>query len=329
MRSLHFSKLPLLLAGMLLCSGVQASQKFSVGDTFTCTFLNQGETAGENTSTATWTQDQIDSALRALSTWDSLIANTPGRTMTVALVWYDKNDSTLANASSPYSYYEISGPQQVSTVAEKVWRDGQTYSSGAYDVYINCNMKWGSSFYFGAEVPSSTTTGLYDFQSILTHELGHAVGFSSLATPTGSFNVQTGTTSGGKEYSTMLYTAYDCLMTNQAGEKLVELAANGTAFTLGETITLEGTGEKVYNPTDWAQGSSISHIDAASDPDALMQYAITPDTYRHTLSEKEMQVMKALGWDMVPEPSSAMLSLFAMTIFTCRRRRKSQTCDRC
>ena len=50
---------------------------------------------------------------------------------------------------------------------------------------------------------------------ILTHEVGHAVGFLSLATQTGTFQVQSG--SASTTYSTMLYTKYDSLLTNQEG----------------------------------------------------------------------------------------------------------------
>ena len=66
--------------------------------------------------------------MRALTTWDSLINSTPGRTLTVGLTWYDgANSSTLASAYSPYFYYQSNGPQQVSTLVESVWRDGSTY----------------------------------------------------------------------------------------------------------------------------------------------------------------------------------------------------------
>ena len=56
--------------------------------------------------------------------------------------------------------------------------------------------------------------------------------FLSLATQTGTFQVQSG--SASTTYSTMLYTKYDSLLTNQEGQSIVEKAGNGnTAFTLG------------------------------------------------------------------------------------------------
>lgn len=156
-------------------------------------------------------------------------------------------------------------------MAEAVWRDGSTRTTSGYDIYIQCNTSHLASLYYGAALLAEHT-GKYDFQSILTHEVGHAVGFLSLATQTGTFQVQSG--SASTTYSTMLYTKYDSLLTNQEGQSIVEKAGNGnTAFTLGETLSLGDTGLTVYNPTTWSEGSSMAHIDSTSDPDALMQYS--------------------------------------------------------
>lgn len=120
----------------------------------------------------------------------------------------------------------------------------------------------------------------------------------------------------------MLYTKYDSLLTNREGQSLVEKAGNGnTAFTLGETLSLDGTNLTAYNPSSWQQGSSMAHIDSASDPDALMQYSILPDTYHRTLTDGELQLMRSMGWNMVPEPCSSALSLLGLAVLTLRRRR--------
>ena len=258
--------------------------------------------------------------MRALTTWDSLINSTPGRTLTVGLTWYDgANSSTLASAYSPYFYYQSNGPQQVSTLVESVWRDGSTRTATGYDIYIQCNTSHLNSLYYEAAL-SAEHTGKYDFQSILTHEIGHAAGFLSLATQTGTFQVQSGNASAA--YSTMLYTKYDSLLTNQEGQSIVNKAGNGnTAFTLGETLSLGDTGLTAYNPATWQQGSSMAHIDSASDPDALMQYSISPDTYHRTLTDGEMELMRSMGWKMVPEPGTSTLSLLGLAVLALRRRR--------
>ena len=176
-----------------------------------------------------------------------------------------------------------------------------------------------NSLYYEVALPAEHT-GKYDFQSILTHEIGHAAGFLSLATQTGTFQVQSGNASAA--YSTMLYTRYDSLLTNQEGQSIVNKAGNGnTAFTLGETLSLGDTGLTAYNPATWQQGSSMAHIDSASDPDALMQYSISPDTYHRTLTDGEMELMRSMGWKMVPEPGTSTLSLLGLAVLALRRRR--------
>lgn len=277
----RFMKICFLPASVLACSGAFAVQTVTIGSTFSCTFLDQGDTQLNETSIATWTTPQIDAAVRALSTWDHLIANTPGRTLTVGLSWYTSTGSTLANAASPFSFYYINGSQKVSTYAEDIWKNGNSAGgnpSSHFDIVIHCNTNYLSQLHFGADVPSSPTNQ-YDFQSILTHEVGHAVGFLSLATETGSFRTENITDNKGNSYSTMLYTAYDSLMTNAEGQKLVDLASadpDKAVFRLGDKIGLGDTGLTVYNPVAWQEGSSMAHIDSESDPNALMQYSIPP-----------------------------------------------------
>ncbi len=246
-----------------------AVQTVNIGSTFSCTFLDSGEKGFfDSSSTHTWTSDQIDSAIRALNTWNTLINSTPGRTLNVGLTWYDGADSsTLASAYSPYYYYLSNKPQQVSTMAEAVWRDGSTRTTSGYDIYIQCNTSHLASLYYGAAL-------------------------------------------------------LDSLLTNQEGQSIVEKAGNGnTAFTLGETLSLGDTGLTVYNPTTWSEGSSMAHIDSTSDPDALMQYSISPDTYHRTLTDGEVGLMRSMGWNMVPEPATATLSLLGLAALALRRRR--------
>ena len=80
-----------------------AVQTVNIGSTFSCTFLDSGEKGFfDSSSTHTWTSDQIDSAIRALNTWNTLINSTPGRTLNVGLTWYDGADSsTLASGLFP------------------------------------------------------------------------------------------------------------------------------------------------------------------------------------------------------------------------------------
>lgn len=48
-----------------------------------------------------------------------------------------------------------------------------------------------------------------------------------------------------------------------------------------------------------------------------MQYSISPDTYHRTLTDGEVGLMRSMGWNMVPEPATATLSLLGLPHSLC------------
>ncbi|MCR5183717.1 MAG: hypothetical protein K6B46_03350 [Opitutales bacterium] len=322
---MNFKKLLIAASAFAFCvpAGLLAEQVVVIGDTFKCFFQDEGEN-GFNTlaggSVATWTQTQIDAVVRSLTTWDNLILNTPGRTLTVGVFW-ESGSGALAYAGSPMSYRLEAGFQQVSTLAEKIWRDGVSNTgseTGSYDVQIFCNYDYVDKFYYGV-TPFSGWSELYDFQSVLTHELGHGIGFSS--------NLQSDCTFMA-DGETVLYTAFDSLLRKEGdAQTLVEKAEasdNAPVVALGEKILLDGTDLWVYNPASYIEGSSFSHIDAESDPDALMQYALVNGVSHRSPTEAEIGLMSLMGWSMIPEPSLFGLwaGTLALALAGTRRRRR-------
>lgn len=318
--------------------------QMEIGGVFSCNFLNDGDTYSNYTSSADWSTEQMEAAARALTTWSNLIGNEPGRSLTVALVWNSSlsGTSALANASSPYSYYvaqqRVPSLQQVNNRVESVWRNGSSAEATGYDIVINCNPS--SSFYYGADA-TGISWSQWDFESVLLHEIGHTMGFYSMATGSGSFY-----TAENSGYYTTLYTAYDSLMrqadgtpvvpeiidindlehelTIQAGDVISHVPYGNlvdVTYELGSDIYLGDTGLKVYNPTAWQEGSSMSHI--ANDSDAVMNPSISNQTIQRELSAAEIQLLGEMGWTiaLVPEPSSSLLFLVGLGALTARRRR--------
>lgn len=321
-------KVKYLIFGLLALSSfstAHAEQIVNVGTTFTCYFQDYGENRNDiysSGSIANWTQDQINATVRALETWDSIIENTPGRTLTVGLFWENQGYGPLAGAGSEFVYSYSGSIEKTDTIAEIVWRDGRTYNNDyGFDIYVICNTN--ASFYYGSAPMGDSYTGTYDFQSVLFHEIGHAVGFNSQLKSNGYL-------ASDSYYGETYYTTFDSLITDGEGIKIVDKAVNGQqAVSLGETLSLEGTTLTVFNPTTYQDGSSFAHIDPVSDPDAVMQSTITNDTSRRMLSEEEFLLMERMGWDMVsysdvvPEPSTTTLTLFTLVALSLRRKRSA------
>lgn len=304
---------------LLFISPLLGEQVLDVGNTFTCYFQDTDDTKYNYTSTSTWTFEQIDAVTRALSTWDNLILNTPARKLSVGLYWIDQGYSALASASSPGIYYLTSGLQKCSTVAEKVWREGDASAGydNSFDIKIYCNSNQINWFYYGADT-MAVDEWKYDFQTIITHEIGHALGFITYSKSDGTFqtyNVDSSST-------TTIYSAFDSLMTNAGKEQIISKANGGNqAFTVGETLALSDTGLTVYNPSAWSNGSSMCHIDTDSDPDALMRYIFGYNETQRTLTAAEVRLMSAMGWKTIPESSASTLSLLGFFFLLWRRKR--------
>ncbi len=294
-----------------------AEQVINIGNTFECHFNG---TSDYNdfafTSSANWTSEQINCATRALTYWDNAINNEPGRAISVGFFW--ANSGGLAASESRwntdiYGNYLTNSKGNITTVTESIWRDGATSvidDDWMYDIYVFCSYTNMNSFYYGeAPMSSSGNTWKYDFETILIHEMGHAVGFASANS--------SDATKGNQS-------AFDALMFNETTGKDAKYGISP-----GDEISLEGSDLTVYNPSTWQNGSSLTHIDIADiggqSSDILMRNVIDNDLSVRGLSYEEMLVLQSMGWDMnfamVPEPSTATLSLLTLAGLMLRRKR--------
>ncbi len=281
-----------------------------VGDSFTCYFQNAGDTGKASTdlggsSSKNWTKEEIESVKRALLAWDEVITQQPARRVTVGLYWMDfaaKGRGRSMGGSTvqlvpPKSL--TAGPQQIFVRPEKVWRDGENLDpSRSYDILLCFNTRPGL-FFFGSKAKGDIGMQ-HDFQSVVMHEVGHGLGITSAVRGAGRDGSAIRTINQKAGAKTFLYTAFDALMRNSKGERVVALAANMMAargipsgFTTGEKISIEGSKLTIANPPQFKQGSSVTHFDRDG---ILMQSSFAPGSFHRNITQDEQEVMGLMGW---------------------------------
>ncbi len=180
-------------------------------------------------------------------------------------------------------------------------------------------------FYYGTGTDIGTKKS--DFYSVLLHEITHGMGFGSTlfdgTVDSGLILGQRGDVTDENNNPVYNITSFDTMI-------LQNLPGNDpTELTLGATVALgdPSNGINIHNPATYAPGSSISHISDESDPNALMNFALTVGNIKRELSDQEIFFLQEMGYSGltsagIPEPSSAVLILILIPAAAMRRRRR-------
>ncbi|HUT91626.1 MAG TPA: PEP-CTERM sorting domain-containing protein [Thermoguttaceae bacterium] len=337
-------RLPLtLLAGVGILLWVATPANAAITQSygpFDVTFYGSGE--GVNYGTGwdfsgagdqDWTAQQMSDIGAAVDAWDKWIGNEAGRQVNMHVYWYDWTGSTLGGSYSPQG-----GDGTTAWVyGEHVWRDGVNYTGGftVFDTVILLDST-GTVWNFGSGVPSSSA---YDFRSVMTHEIGHSVGF--WPTYDGDYDdwgwVYGTSSSPGEGVGYRGLTEWDKnLVEKTAGAENRALSggAGGTPGDFDETgdvfwdganaVAYYGDLVPIYAPSTYSSGSSLSHLDEATFGTMLMTPAIGAGQYTRELSTLELAMMQDMKWNVVPEPGSVIVfgGLFGSFLVWHRRRKR-------
>ena len=281
---------------------------------FRVTFYNTGDTddSGTTTGDQDWTAEQMNDVAACINTWDAKIADMPGRQVELHMFWDTLPQGVLGSASSA----RLGASGKAYSYAEYVWRQGINAGASSYGYDSRIRYSPAFAWNFGADAPAFSE---FDFRSVITHEIGHTLGWS------GSYSsTDDRWWSGG-------ITAWDSFLRDDAGN----MPFQGTSGTPGNFNQVDnpvwfigshavaangGDNVPIYAPDPYKSGSSLAHLDDSLFQNALMSYSIGNGQMVREPGTVEWAVMEDLGWTVVPEPGSlGLLAVGALAlILHCR-----------
>lgn len=319
---------------------------FGLGDTDS-DWLTYGLTGARD-----WSSEMKSGVERSVNYWNSVITTDSASAVKIACIWDSTLSSGALGGASSANYYDF-GTGITLTATEALWREGISatdVSDATYSDYaVVFQLSTSANFYYG-ESASGITSSQYDFQSMFTHEIGHAMGFTSYCGSAGwSESIELSGTVGGnpKQENVLQASTFDTLMAtkdengdyvqviSEAAEKTIfntTKLENATGYSTGTQYVLaldeEGSLSNllVYNPSSFEDGSSMSHVysEDASETDPLMYKSLNNGEVRRELLAGELEILAAMGWSVIPEPSAfgLLAGTFALALVSVRRRRK-------
>jgi hypothetical protein len=298
----------------VLCASMASAVSIESYGPFDIYYYGLNEVWNGITNKVEWTSEQKTDINAAINEWDRVINNLPVRQIKMHLFWDQLAPTTLGGSASE-KWYDGS---TIYSGSELVWREGYN-ADASWDTFIlyNNNFSWN----FGAALPGFQQ---YDFRSVVTHEIGHSLGwFHSYDPIYDDFGFLTDGFDG--------LTTFERFLVDSTGNS----PFNGTTgapgnfnerdnpvfFTGTNATALYGGPVPVYAPTNYASGSSLSHLDTSTFPDYTMSHAIANGATKRSLSDLEIAMMADMGWDVIPEPSPViMVTLVCAAAFWIRRR---------
>jgi PEP-CTERM motif len=292
----HWLAFCAVLYAFAVISSANAQTVRNIGP-FQVSFYNSGDPGDEGgASSQNWTGPEIEDITSCIATWASGITNAPGRQIKLHLFWNSLGSNILGQTSNP----SVGNGTVSWSDTERVWRTGVNLSaSQSYDARIS--LSTGINWNIGSAAPLSNQ---YDLRSVITHELGHTLGFDSTYDPSTD------------KFSSNGLSAWDNLLTDSSsGGNRPSVGGTGTPgnfnqianpvyFTgplaeaaygayLGANVS---TPVPVYAPNPYQDGSSMSHLNQSSLPDALMRPAFGNGASTRSPLPLEWAIMQDLGW---------------------------------
>lgn len=236
----------------------------------------------------------------AISIWESLLV-TPVE-IRVAAVWANLPEGTLGAAGPAYWAANFDGAPRLNiyypaALAEKL-AGTDLNGPDEYDIVAQFNSS--ANWHFG--ISGTPNEGELDLVTIVLHELGHGLGFTS------TFQIAGGQGMHGRYTDEGIPFPYDLFLESGTGiniysalpspspELYQQLTSNNLFFASpsGNRVA------KIFAPNPYAEGSSISHLDAASYPqgtqNSLMRPFVNANEVNHNPGPLTLKILADMGW---------------------------------
>jgi hypothetical protein len=188
------------------------------------------------------------------------------------------------------------------SVVEKITKSEITGSTSPdINATFNKDIKW----YFGTD--GNTPDLLYDFVTVVLHEIGHGLGFTGFFFVTGNIGAYGNENTGD-------VAAFDLMVVNDKNQHLTDTSifkmpseSLYNAFTSDllfsnspVSVSSSGTKPKLYAPSNWNDGSSMYHLNDATYPftneNSLMTHAIGKGEAVHDPGPITTGILADIGW---------------------------------
>lgn len=262
---------------------------------------------------------------KACSIWSNiLVSNVP---IKINFYWVDASPFgflglTLSNGVKDFQNAPISNVWYPTSLAKAIAGNDLGISEVDMDIYIDSTRNW----YMGTD--GNCPLNQYHLVKVLLHEIGHGIGFYSVANldqnGVGSFStIIDPIVNSLASFSVPALNGepliYDLFLENLQGERLIDslLYLNPslalTAQFTGNSLYFNGLNAvnannqsrpRLFAPSNFAFGSSILHLNessfSASSPDGLMTpYSSTGET-NLTPGPITLGILQDLGWSLQP-----------------------------
>lgn len=228
--------------------------------------------------------------IRIKATWTSL------STGVLAVTGSTRIYKNFTNAPFQNIWYPVSLAEAIS---------GKDLNEGDFEIEmkINSTMNW----YFG--VDSKSQAGKFDLITVILHEIAHGLGFSSsMKLVNSNTQGQYGQSGSNYIYDMFLQNAGKIKLTNSGvfGNPSTDLkgALTGNALYFGlRNSKYANSLPKLYAPSTYNDGSSISHFDESSypqgNPNSLMSPNVRSAEVNQAPGDLLLRCLQDLGWQIV------------------------------